>query len=128
DVHRWLPAQAVGRGWRNPASKNIGIEGVNPRNSKSSPLHLPQAANSLPWDREKAEKRSFDGRREACFVRFNSPKILPEIYEQPRQSSPLRALVVVRHLLLDDEPVKLRETSAIERPISVGAVKKLNVE
>lgn len=101
---------------------------VNPLDSETSPLHFPQPANSLPRGREKAEKRGLDGRREARLVRFDSPKILPKIYEQAKQVPPLRAIVVVLHLLLDEEPVKLRETCAIQRPIYVGAVENLNVK
>src|SRR5690606_28391714 len=109
DVPCWLPAQAVGRGRRNPSSKDVGIEGVDPRDSETSPLHFPQPAYSLPRDREKAKKRGLDGRREARLMRLDSPKILPKIYEQARKAPPLRAVVVVLHLVLDDEPVKLRE-------------------
>lgn len=61
-------------------------------------------------------------------MRLDSSKILSKIYEQARQAPALRAVVVVRDLLLDDEPVKLRETCAIQRPIYVDAMENLNVK
>jgi len=128
DIYCRLPTQAVWRRRGSRAREDIGIETVDPRNSKPPPLHLPQATYSLPRDREKTEKRSLNRGREACAIRFDPSKILIKIHEQPGQPSPLRPHVVVQNLLADDEPVKLGKPMTIEGPVFVRTVQSDNVE
>ncbi len=108
-----LPRQPL-RGWRRVReSAQVIVDGVDPRQLETPPVHLGHLGPIFPWRQQQEEQRTLYRRGEAPAVGNNLAQILSDGKVQPRELAIAR-FAANRYVFLYDHPMKLGQTLSVQ--------------